>query len=66
VTACGACNARKGHRRHTDFLADEPDTWRHFRARAGYLWPRLLAAVEEELARRATRTHRETRAPDRG
>lgn len=66
VTACGPCNARKGHRRHVDFLADEPEAWRHFRARAGYVWPRLLAAVEEELEHRARRATGETRAPDRG
>lgn len=66
VTACGPCNARKGHRRHTEFLADEPDAWRHFQAHAGYVWPRLLAAVEEELARRARRRNRETRAQIRG
>lgn len=73
VTACGACNARKAHRRHADFLADEPAAWREFRARATYVWPRLLAAVEEELTRRQRsrgpdrgRTKRETRPPDRG
>jgi hypothetical protein len=66
VTACGPCNARKGHRRHTEFLADEPETWRHFRAHAGYVWPRLLAAVEEELARRSRRRNRETRTQIRG
>jgi len=65
VTACTTCNARKAHRRHAEFLADEPEAWRNFQARASYVWPRLLAAVEEELARRA-RTKRETRAPQRG
>ena len=66
VTACGPCNARKGHRRHADFLADEPESWRHFRMHAPYVWPRLLAAVDEELARRAGRRNRETRARIRG
>jgi hypothetical protein len=65
VTACTACNARKAHRRHAEFLADEPEAWRNFRVRARYVWPRHLAAVEEELARR-TRTKRETRTPGRG
>lgn len=65
VTACTACNARKAHRRHADFLADEPEAWQSFRARAPYVWPRLLAAVEEELAQRA-RTKRESRTRLRG
>lgn len=65
VTACTTCNARKGHRRHTEFLADEPEAWRNFKARASYVWPRLLTAVEEELVRRA-RTKRETRVRLRG
>jgi hypothetical protein len=60
-----ACNARKGHRRHADFLADEPDAWRQFRQRATYVWPRHLEAVAEELARRS-RTKRETRTNLRG
>ncbi len=55
VTACLACNARKAHRRHTEFLASEPDAWREFSQRATYVWPRHLAAVREELDRRAKR-----------
>lgn len=55
VTACLACNARKAHRRHTEFLASEPECWQSFRARAPYVWPRHLEAVEFELKRRAQR-----------
>jgi len=58
VTACLACNARKAHRSHAEFLASEPESWQHFARRAGYVWPRHLAAVEAELARRARRTAR--------
>jgi 5-methylcytosine-specific restriction endonuclease McrA len=65
VTACMACNARKGHRRHAEFLADEPEAWRHFRQRAAYVWPRHLDAVTEELTRRS-RTKHETRTNLRG
>jgi 5-methylcytosine-specific restriction endonuclease McrA len=65
VTACMACNARKGHRRHAEFLADEPEAWRHFRQRASYVWPRHLEAVTAELSRRS-RKKRETRTNLRG
>ncbi len=58
VTACAPCNARKADRRHTEFLADEPEAWRNFRERASYVWPRHVAAVEAELARRAARRGR--------
>lgn len=52
VTACLTCNARKAHRRHTEFLAGEPETWRQFQERATYVWPRHLDAVTAELKRR--------------
>ncbi len=55
VTACLACNARKAHRRHSEFLASEPESWRSFRERAPYVWPRHIEAVETELKRRAER-----------
>lgn len=55
VTACLACNARKAHRRHTEFLASEPESWRSFKERAPYVWPRHIEAVETELNRRAQR-----------
>lgn len=66
VTACLACNARKAHRSHAEFLASEPEAWQNFRQRAGYVWPRHLAAVEAQLARqgqRKPRTPRERTQP---
>ena len=57
VSACGACNTRKGHRRLAEFLADDPQAAMHFfRLARRHVWPRHLAAVEEELrGRRAGR-----------
>jgi 5-methylcytosine-specific restriction endonuclease McrA len=56
VTACTACNTRKGHRRLSRFLADEPAAREiFFRLARRHVWARHLRAVEEELskARRA-------------
>ena len=59
VTACGACNTRKGHRRLAEFLADEPEAAAHFFHRARHVWPRHLRSVREELdARRGGRPGR--------
>ncbi|MBX9855184.1 MAG: HNH endonuclease [Gemmatimonadaceae bacterium] len=52
VTACRACNTRKGGRSLPQFLLDEPEARRNFFAQARYVWPRHLKAVAEELARR--------------
>jgi len=53
VTACGGCNALKGHRRLSEFLAAEPGARRHFFARARkHVHRRHLRAVEEELRKR--------------
>src|SRR3954454_8786374 len=50
VTACGACNARKAGARLADFLRADPAARKEFFARAaGYVWPRILRAVAEEL-----------------
>jgi hypothetical protein len=62
VTACLACNARKAHRSHVDFLLSEPDAWRNFSERARYVWPRHLTAVTEELERRARKRSTRTGA----
>lgn len=51
VTACGACNVAKGHRRLAEFLRDEPAAREHFFRLARHVWPRHLRAVAEELAR---------------
>ena len=52
VTACGACNARKGALRLADFLRAEPEAHRHFFALAApHVWPRILRTLRAELAR---------------
>lgn len=55
VTACGGCNTRKGHRRLSDFLADEPASRANFFRYAVHVWPRHLRIVREELDRRTRR-----------
>lgn len=49
VTACRGCNVRKGHRRLSDFLRDDPDARENFLRYAVHLWPRLRRALLEEL-----------------
>ena len=49
VTACGACNVRKGHRRLSAFLHDEPEARAHFFRLARHVWPRLLRDLEIEI-----------------
>jgi 5-methylcytosine-specific restriction endonuclease McrA len=51
VTACGACNTRKGHRRLAGFLRDEPASRHNFFRYATHVHRRHLRAIEEELAR---------------
>jgi 5-methylcytosine-specific restriction endonuclease McrA len=52
VTACGACNARKGSMRLAEFLrADEVAREHFFRLAVGHVWPRILRTLEEELRR---------------
>lgn len=50
VTACAACNLRKGHRRLSEFLLDEPESLAHFRHLAAHVWPRHLRTLEEAIA----------------
>ena len=52
VTACGGCNALKGHRRLSEFLAADLQTRTNFFRLARAVWPRHLRAVEEELRAR--------------
>jgi 5-methylcytosine-specific restriction endonuclease McrA len=52
VSACIACNLRKGHRRLADFLAEEPEARRNFFRLARYVWPRHRRAVAEALEKR--------------
>ena len=51
VTACGACNTRKGHRSVAEFLASDPAAREHFFRLARHVWPRHLRAVQEALRR---------------
>lgn len=50
VTACGACNNLKGHRRLSAFLHESPEARAHFFRHAVHVWPRLVRLVREELA----------------
>ena len=51
VTACKACNARKGSLAAWAFLADLPDERQNFLRYATGVWPRLRRAVEEAAAK---------------
>ena len=50
VTACSACNLRKGDRRLAEFLLDERDALASFREHARHVWPRHRRALDEALA----------------
>jgi len=52
VTACRACNARKGRQRLSTFLADDPVAYANFRRYAVHAWKRHLAAIDEAVRRR--------------
>jgi 5-methylcytosine-specific restriction endonuclease McrA len=53
VTACGGCNALKGHRRLSEFLLAEPAARRNFvRLARRHVHARHLRTVEEELRKR--------------
>jgi len=61
VTACGGCNARKGSLRLAEFLrADDVARAHFFRLAAPHVWPRILRAVEEEMAKGAPPARRST------
>ena len=49
VTACIACNTRKGHRKLANFLADERASRENFFKLAKHVWPRHLRAVREDV-----------------
>ena len=55
VTACIRCNVVKGHRRLSEFLADDPASRENFFRLARHVWPRHLRAVEEEIEARLRR-----------
>lgn len=52
VTACAACNTRKGSLPAWAFLADLPEERENFLRLATAVWPRLRRAVEEEARKR--------------
>jgi len=49
VTACRACNTRKGHQRLSHFLSSDPTARGNFFRSATSVWPRHLRALREEL-----------------
>jgi len=52
VTACGACNAKKGASPLAHFLRDDIVARTHFFALAAkHVWPRILRSVADELDR---------------
>ena len=46
VTACRGCNTRKGHRKLSTFLRDEPEARRNFVRYAVHVWKRLLRELD--------------------
>jgi 5-methylcytosine-specific restriction endonuclease McrA len=49
VTACGACNLKKGRIRLAHYLAENPEAHQNFRKYATHVWKRHLAAIEDEI-----------------
>jgi hypothetical protein len=49
VTACGACNLKKGRIRLANYLAENPDAHANFQQYATHVWKRHLAAIEEQI-----------------
>lgn len=49
VTACGACNVKKGRQRLANYLAGDPVAHANFQRYAIHVWKRHLAAIEEEI-----------------
>ena len=52
VTACRACNTKKGSRPAWAYLAEEPLARENFLRYGTAVWPRLRRAVEEAARRR--------------
>ncbi|HEX6315051.1 MAG TPA: HNH endonuclease [Gemmatimonadaceae bacterium] len=51
VTACKACNLKKGRIRLAHYLAADPDVYRNFKEFATHAWKRHLKAIDEEVAK---------------
>ena len=49
VTACGACNLKKGRLRLAQFLAADTGAYENFRRYAVHAWKRHLRAIDEEI-----------------
>ena len=49
VTACGACNLKKGRMRLAQYLAANPEAYTNFRQYAIHAWKRHLTAIAEEV-----------------
>ena len=49
VTACGACNLKKGRIRLAQYLAANPDAYVNFQQYAIHVWKRHLAAIDDEI-----------------
>jgi 5-methylcytosine-specific restriction endonuclease McrA len=52
VTACAACNTRKGSQPAWAFLAEIPEERANFLRHATGVWPRLRRAVEQAARKR--------------
>jgi 5-methylcytosine-specific restriction endonuclease McrA len=66
VTACRACNTRKGSRSIALFLADEPEARRHFFELATAVHARHRKAIEDELKGALRRRSGRGSTPSRG
>ena len=55
VTACGACNVKKGRQRLAFYLADNPEAHANFRRYAIHVWKRHLDAIEQEIRGKGSR-----------
>ena len=55
VTACEACNTKKGQHRLSFFLHENADARAHFFEHAVHVWPRLMRLLRDELAELDTR-----------
>jgi 5-methylcytosine-specific restriction endonuclease McrA len=51
VSACRACNVRKGHRRLSDFLRESEVARENFFRYAVHVWPRILRTLHREIER---------------
>jgi 5-methylcytosine-specific restriction endonuclease McrA len=51
VTACRGCNTRKGQRRLSEFLQEDPAARANFLRLAKHVWPRHLRDLADELRR---------------